>query len=141
MSIATGPVFVQTDGSALAESHPNGPSVSVGYRIEDNGVELASGSEDVTPLTDSSNAAEYIALERALVHVRRLGFEGWIFIKTDSLNLVNLLESNAPRSGESERWLKRINTQLDHFAGYSISKTSRQTVRPAHELAQREHHE
>jgi len=135
-----GPVFIKTDGSARGESHPNGVSTGIGYVIENNGTTVSTGNETITNVTESSSVAEYIALERALEKVLDLGHSGFIFIKTDSNNLVNLIKGNSsPRTDETATWISRIKSQLNYFEGYSISKTNRSFTEDAHNLANKAH--
>lgn len=137
----TSPVFIRTDGSVRLENHHEEPSAAIGYVIEENGDVVSSGSEDVSALTNSSNAAEYIALARALHELQSLGYFGWVFVKTDSKNLVSLLEGrSSPRTGESERWIGEVRGLLARFEGYSISKTDRTFTAQAHDLATAGHH-
>jgi ribonuclease HI len=141
MTALQGPVFVRTDGSVRGADHPSGPSASVGYVIEENGTQVASGSEDVSDLTGSSNAAEYIALARALGRLRGMGFAGWVFVKTDSRNLVELVNGASPRTSESARWIGEVRSLLAQFEGVSVSKADRAFTAAAHDLATRGHRE
>lgn len=135
-----GPVFVKTDGSVLAESHPHGPSATIGYVVEDNGTTVTTGHETVTDITTSSCVTEYIALERALKTVLTYDYQGHIFIKTDSMNLVNLLDrGHSPRKPETADWIQRIKALLIQFDGYSVGKTDREFTAQAHNLANKEH--
>jgi ribonuclease HI len=139
MTPPTGPVFIHTDGSVLGSTHEYGPSATIGYVIEQDDQTLLEGSRTITTQTTSSNTAEYIALAHALDQLAETTTTPWVFIRTDSQNLVDLLNGDSPRSTVSGNWLETIQQTLTQFAGHTISKAPRHSLQRAHYLARTEH--
>lgn len=135
-----GPVFIKTDGSVRENDHPAGPSSSIGYVIEDNNAVIETGFEKISAQQESSCATEYIALEKALQRLYELGYTGYVFVKTDAKNMVDILNGDStPRSTESRTILERVKYLLKKFEGFNISKTDREFTEQAHQLANRAH--